>query len=67
PNFAPVAGGGIPAKVGTGAATTSMFNCAGATITKSLPAIPYSDNRFVWPIPLVEIQQNPNYDQNPGY
>jgi hypothetical protein len=66
-NFAPVAGGGIPAKVGSGAATASMFNCAGATITKSLPAIPYSDNRFIWPIPLVEIQQNPNYDQNPGY
>jgi hypothetical protein len=67
PKFAPVAGGGIPAKVGTGAATAAMFNCAGATITKSLAAIPYSDNRFIWPVPLVEIQQNPNYDQNPGY
>lgn len=67
PNFAPIAGGGIPAKVGSGAAAASMFNCAGATISKSLPAIPYSDNRFIWPIPLVEIQQNPNYDQNPGY
>lgn len=66
-NFAPVPGGGIPAKVGSGAATAAMFNCAGATVTKSLAAIPYTDNRFIWPISLVEIQQNPNYDQNPGY
>jgi starch-binding outer membrane protein, SusD/RagB family len=67
PNYAPVTGGGIPAKVGSGAATAAMFNCAGATVTKSLPAIPYADNRFIWPIPLTEIQQNPNYNQNPGY
>jgi hypothetical protein len=66
-NYAPIPGGGIPAKVGSGVATASMFNCAGATIAKSIPAIPYSDNRFLWPVPLVEIQQNPNYDQNPGY
>lgn len=67
PDFAPVPGGGIPAKVGSGAATAAMFNCNGATVAKSVPAIPYSDNRFLWPIPLVEIQQNANYDQNPGY
>ncbi|MBS1563425.1 MAG: RagB/SusD family nutrient uptake outer membrane protein, partial [Bacteroidetes bacterium] len=42
-NYAPVAGGGIPAKVGTGAATAAMFNCAGATVTKSIGSIPYSD------------------------
>lgn len=67
-NFAPVTGGGIPAKVGSGAATASMFNCAGvSSIAKSITAIPYSDNRFIWPIPIVETQQNPNYDQNPLY
>jgi starch-binding outer membrane protein, SusD/RagB family len=66
-SYAPVAGGGIPAKVGSGAATASMFNCAGATIAKAVAAIPYSDNRFIWPISLSEIQQNPNYEQNPGY
>ena len=59
--------GGIPAKVGSGAAVASMFNCAGAVVAKSLAAIPYSDTRFLFPIPLVEIQQNPNYDQNPGF
>lgn len=67
PVYAPVPGGGIPAKVGSGAATASMFNCAGAVVAKSVAAIPYADNRFLFPIPLVEIQQNPNYTQNPGF
>lgn len=68
PDFAPVAGGGIPAKIGTGAGTAAMFNCATPpTLTKAVPSIPYSDYRFIWPIPIVEIQQNPNYTQNPGY
>lgn len=66
-DFAPVAGGGIPSKVGTGATNVAWFNCAGATVTRAVPEIPYSNFRFVWPIPLVEIQQNPNYTQNTGY
>jgi hypothetical protein len=67
-NFAPVAGGGIPTKVGTGATSASWFNCAGVpSITRAVPSIPYSNFRFIWPIPLVEIQQNPNYTQNPNY
>lgn len=66
--FAPIAGGGIPSKVGSGGATATMFNCAGgATITRSVPAIPYSNFRFIWPIPIEETQQNANYTQNPGY
>jgi hypothetical protein len=67
PNFAPVAGGGVPAKVGTGAATSAMFNCAGAVVTRGIPAIPYSNFKFLFPIPIEEIQQNVNYTQNPGY
>lgn len=66
-NFAPVAGGGIPSKVGSGGATAAMFNCAGTTFTRSVPVLPYSDFRFIWPIPLSETQQNANYTQNPGY
>ncbi|MCZ2222268.1 MAG: RagB/SusD family nutrient uptake outer membrane protein [Chitinophagales bacterium] len=67
-DFAPIPGGGIPAKVGTGAATAAMFNCAGGvTITKAVPALPYSSFKFVWPIPIGETQQNNNYDQNPNY
>ncbi len=65
--FAPIPGGGIPSKVGSGGATAAMFNCAGATFTRSVPALAYSNFRFLWPVPLSEIQQNTNYDQNPGY
>jgi hypothetical protein len=68
PSFAPIPGGGIPAKVGSGAATSSMFNCAGGvTIATAVPSIPYSNFKFLFPIPIEEIQQNTNYDQNPGY
>lgn len=68
PDFAPIAGGGVPAKVGSGAATAAMFNCAGGvTIARPVVAIPYADFRFIWPIPIEEIQQNPNFYQNPGY
>jgi hypothetical protein len=65
--FAPIAGGGVPSKVGSGGATAAMFNCAGATFTRSVPALAYTNFRFLWPVPLSEIQQNTNYDQNPGY
>jgi starch-binding outer membrane protein, SusD/RagB family len=68
PDFAPLSGGGIPEKVGSGETDPSWFNCAGvASIAFSTPAIPYSNFKFVWPIPLVEIQQNENYTQNEGY
>jgi len=67
-DFAPVAGGGIPSKVGSGGATAVMFNCeVPPAFARSVPAIAYSSNRFIWPIPIVEIQQNPNFEQNPGY
>lgn len=67
PNFAPIAGGGIPSKVVSGAAQAAWFNCAGATFPRAVPAVPYSDFRFLWPVSLLEIQQNPNFSQNPGY
>lgn len=67
PVFAPLAGGGIPSKVGSGGATAAMFNCAGATFNRTVPALPYTNFRFLWPVPLSEVQQNANYDQNPGY
>lgn len=67
-NFTPVPGGGIPSKVGSGSATAAMFNCGGSPVVpRSVPVIAYSDTRFIWPIPIVEIQQNPNFAQNPGY
>lgn len=63
--------GGIPAKMSaiTGTALVlSSYNCAGGVaLIKGIPAIPYSDNRFIWPIPLEEVQFNPIVVQNPGY
>jgi starch-binding outer membrane protein, SusD/RagB family len=65
--------GGIPAKVGTGAASATaapaMFPTCGsaATFTTPVTAFPYADYRFIWPIPLSERQSNPNYAQNPNY
>lgn len=66
PNFST---GGIPAKIGTGSATTAMYSCGmgSSAYTTAVAAIPYSDFRFIWPIPLSETQQNPNYAQNPNY
>lgn len=60
--------GGIPAKVGVGASTFAMYNCVTATPpATSVAAFPYSDYRFLWPIPQSETSINPNYAQNPGY
>jgi hypothetical protein len=63
--------GGIPAKIRNGGVTYAQYQCgAGSapyTAALTLGAIPYSDFRFLWPIPLSETQTNPNYQQNPGY
>ena len=58
--------GGIPAKAINGAAGLSIYNC-GAGYTAGQAAIPYSDYRFIWPIPSDETSQNPIVIQNPGY
>jgi hypothetical protein len=58
--------GGIPAKAVNGAAGTSIYGCSTA-YTPGQAAIPYSDFRFVWPIPTDEVTQNPIVRQNPGY
>lgn len=62
---------GIPAKftaaaVGTDyAAASGIVRPAGLTVM----AIPYDDFRFIWPIPISEINANPTLaaQQNPGY
>lgn len=61
--------GGIPAKVGTGTPLTSAYSCAAGSSTYTTPvgAIPYTDYRFIWPIPNSERQVNANYEQNPSY
>ena len=59
--------GGIPAKaLNQSVKPFSTYNC-GAGYTPGQGAIPYSDYRFLWPIPLTETQQNPIVAQNPQY
>jgi hypothetical protein len=65
-NDAPYTTGGIPAKAVNGAAGAAIYGC-GLAYTPGQAAIPYSDFRFLWPIPTDEVSQNPIIAQNPGY
>ncbi|WP_460559313.1 RagB/SusD family nutrient uptake outer membrane protein [Ferruginibacter profundus] len=58
--------GGIPAKALNGTVGLATFVC-GAGYTPGQTAIPYSDYRFLWPIPASEVVSNPIVVQNPGY
>lgn len=69
PNFA-VAGGGVPAKVllTSLAGDGSNYNIITRPVTPSLKAaLPYSDSHYIWPIPIDELNANPNITQNPDY
>jgi hypothetical protein len=59
--------GGIPAKMANGFNGLSSYVCAGVVPNTGEPFIPYSDYRFLWPIPLQERNTNPIVEQNPGY
>lgn len=64
---------GVPAKVAYGAVKLTDWVAASGELRPalfvSLPAIPYADNRFLWPIPTSETTTNPVLadQQNPGY
>ena len=59
--------GGIPAKaLNQSVKPFSTYSC-GTAYTPGQGAVGYSDPRFIWPIPLTEIQQNPVIAQNPQY
>ncbi|WP_199688439.1 RagB/SusD family nutrient uptake outer membrane protein [Pontibacter oryzae] len=63
---------GIPAKVASANLKREDFVAASGSVRSAavaLPAIPYEDFRFIWPIPLSEINSNPvlAQQQNPGY
>ncbi len=69
-DIAPMAG--IPAKYRNGQNPTgSDYNIGTPYVIKStdVPAIPYSDYKYVWPIPTLETSANPVLaaQQNPGY
>lgn len=59
---------GVPAKA-TSRSIVSLDFFTTARVVPTDHAIPYADFRFIWPIPLVEIQTNASapIEQNPGY
>jgi len=63
PNFSTA---GIPAKYANAAQGAALYGC-GTAINPTQAAIPYSDFRFIWPIPSTEVIQNPIITQNPNY
>jgi starch-binding outer membrane protein, SusD/RagB family len=61
--------GGIPAKMNAADVANLAVYTIGAAPTKAIDAIPYSDYRFLWPIPQSETTRNPTLkaQQNGGY
>ena len=62
--------GGVPAKVAYTGTTFASWNATTPYAgSRSITAIPYSDFRFVWPIPQTETSSNEvlKEQQNPGY
>ena len=58
--------GGIPAKAINGANGLAIYGC-GNNYTPGQAAIPVTDFKFIWPIPVDETIQNPVIKQNPSY
>ena len=57
---------GIPAKITNGTSGIGIYGI-GVAVNPGQLAIPYSDFRFIWPLPVGEVTQNPIVVQNPGY
>ncbi|RZK79891.1 MAG: RagB/SusD family nutrient uptake outer membrane protein [Pedobacter sp.] len=61
---------GVPAKIAWTGTTFATWNATTPyTGLRTVTAIPYTDNRFVWPLPQSEVVSNPVLaaQQNPGY
>jgi hypothetical protein len=70
--YAPVSNGGIPAKFnGTvgGQVTLARYACGNTSLLAGqlVSSVAYSSTLFLWPIPQLEIANNPAVVQNPGY
>ena len=57
---------GIPAKITNGNSGIALYGI-GVPVTAGQLSIAYTDFRFIWPIPIGEVTQNPIIVQNPGY
>ncbi|MEA5138206.1 RagB/SusD family nutrient uptake outer membrane protein [Arcicella rigui] len=60
---------GIPAKASQTLTFTNLYTNNPATTYTMLAAIPYESFRFIWPLPIEEINNNPTLkdQQNPGW
>ncbi|MCU0467959.1 MAG: RagB/SusD family nutrient uptake outer membrane protein [Arcicella sp.] len=60
---------GIPAKASRTLTFTNLYTNNPATTYTMLAAIPYANFRFIWPLPIEEINNNPTLknQQNPGW
>jgi starch-binding outer membrane protein, SusD/RagB family len=59
---------GIPAKLSNGYPASSLFTLGTPyTGPYGVAAIPASSHLFLWPIPQIEMNVNPNLGQNPGW
>lgn len=60
---------GIPAKASRVLTFTTLYTNNPTTTFTMQAAIPYSNAKFIWPIPIEEINNNPTLktQQNPGY
>jgi hypothetical protein len=70
--YSPIAGGGVPAKFnGTvgGQVTLARYACGNTSLLTGqlVSPIAYTSTLFLWPIPQLEIANNPSVTQNPGY
>lgn len=61
--------GGIPAKASRTLTFTNLYTNNSSTTFAMLAAIPYSNFKFLWPLPVEEINNNPTLknQQNPGW
>lgn len=61
--------GGIPAKMNSADAKEDAYEIGKTDIVLGIPAIPYDDYRYLWPIPQSETTRNPTLaaEQNPGF
>lgn len=61
--------GGIPSKASRTLTFTNLYTGSPATTFTMLAAVPYSNFKFIWPLPIEEINNNPTLktQQNPGY
>ena len=61
---------GIPQKVANGTPAADLYTLGTPYDGPyGVPAVPYADFKFIWPIPQIEVNANPTLaeQQNPGW